>query len=459
MDAFAGVKQTIEEKKLIAAGDTVLLGLSGGPDSLCLLHVLSELQKEMGFKLHALHVNHLIRGDEANDDMQWIIGHCKLLRVPLKVVVCDVKEIASAEGISLEEAGRKIRQKALKDKAEKLRSEMKEAGEKGDVLIALAHNRDDQAETVMMRIIRGTGVHGLAAMEYRREDGLIRPLLDVSRKDIEAFCEKLELAPRMDSTNRSLEYTRNKIRHKLIPVLESEFNPNIKESLARLAENAREDDNFITDFARREMPPKAKENDMPLEQLLRMDPAVAKRLVKCMFARVGLTEDIGSVHLAALFKAAESGRSPLTIQFPQNYTAEIAYGRVSFNAPADEYAESSKYFLFHTVLLRSEAPKFSELTANQCILDAEKVAALDRDLSLRTRRPGDYIVPLGMIGSKKISDYFTDKKVPKEERDKTQLICCGRKVLWINGGTVSDDCKVDAKTRFVLFMELHRVIN
>jgi len=332
----------------------------------------------------------------------------------------------------------------------------------------LAHNKDDQAETVLMRILRGTGVHGLGAMEYEREDGLIRPLLNVPRIDVEEYCKENNLNPCEDSTNVSLEYTRNKIRLRLIPVLEREFNPNLKESLVRLADAAREDDDYINSVAKKSLPSFVIKGEhtstedwdsMPIKQLASMDPAVAKRVIKLMFARCGLQSDISAVHMKSLLGAIENG-SNATIVFPKGYKAIISYGKLSFRGPGKEITDSGEdektscFRLYCKVFPIEEVPPFSTLGKNCCALDALKLLARDGDLYIRTRRPGDQIRPLGGPGTKKLQDYMTDAKIPREERDSIKLLCCEHTVLWVKGYTISDLCKVDEDTDFVLVTKI-----
>lgn len=329
MNAELTVRKTILDHGLIEKGDQVILGLSGGPDSLCLLHILADLQRPLGFKLTALHVNHLMRGEAAAEDVNWLSGHCRAMHVPLTVDVCNVYKMAEDLGISVEEAGRKARHMALKNQQAAF---MSPCGygclSGGTVKIALAHNRDDQAETVLMRAMRGTGIHGLAAMEYAREDGLIRPLLDTPRKEIESYCERKGLAPRWDSTNADKSFTRNRMRLDLIPLLEKEYNPNLKEVLARLAANAREDDGFIENLARKAA--EGYKGSFPVKQLAAMEPALAKRVVRIMFAREGLTEDIASIHLNKLLEAVKGRKTGKIFEFPHGYIARITHEAVVF---------------------------------------------------------------------------------------------------------------------------------
>ncbi len=462
MRADSIVLETIKEHKLIQSGDILLLGLSGGPDSLCLLDILNKLQSELSFSLYALHVNHQIRGAEADRDMFCCVQNCKDRNIKLTVKIANIPEIAKRDGISEEDAGRRIRQKALRDKSTDLKKEFPDSR----VRVVLAHNKDDQAETVLMRILRGTGVHGLGAMEYERADGVIRPLLDVARVDIEEYCSENNLNPCIDSTNSVPEYTRNKVRLELIPLLEKEFNPNLKEGLIRLADAAREDDAYLNSIAKRSMPEiivkgehKSTDdfNSMPLKQLAEMDPAVAKRVIKMMFARCGLKTDISAVHMNALLGAIEN-RSNATIEFPKGYKAIISYDKLSFKSPestGDSNDDKEKVLKVSCrVFPIEELPPLKTLNKNCCALDALKLLARDCDIYVRTRRPGDKIRPLGGPGTKKLQDYMTDAKIPREERDSIKLLCCDHTVLWVKGYTISDLCKVDDDTDFVLVTKI-----
>lgn len=291
MDLKLKIKQTIEEEELITKGDKVLLGLSGGADSMCLLHILNELKSPLGFTLSALHVNHMIR-EEANEDEARLTQLCREWDVPFEAVRVDVPAYAKEKRLSTEDAGRRIRR-------EKLFSG-------GADKIAMAHNKNDQAETVLMRIIRGTGVRGLAAMEYKTEEGIIRPLLDTERAEIEKYCADKNLKPLMDKTNLQADYTRNKIRLEILPALQ-ELNPGITDALVRLADSAREDEKSI--FA---------------------------RVVMTAFAEAGLESDIGSKHINALYKATKKNVGGKIIEFPRGYKAVIKNGKVNIIYPKEK---------------------------------------------------------------------------------------------------------------------------
>ena len=405
------VLNTIKEHHLIEHGDYVFLGLSGGPDSLCRLHVLMELRYELGFEMSSIHVNHGIRGEAAKEDAMWVVNYCNKIGVSCTRVEANVPFYAEKLHLTEEEAGRRVRREIFaymaygmmgenvheKHPAWPLRNAYKGPGgikaAPKAVKIALAHNMDDQAETVLMRILRGTGVHGLTGIQYESplvdalqrvgwgirnpllqqnakdlDISIIRPLLDVPRTEIENYCTEKQLQPRIDHTNQETEYTRNKIRLELLPMLEEKYNPNIKETLVRLAANAAEDDaalarisaasakdaekvlslaafrpqepaapgNFsvnLTNVPRSRDPraPKPLLSSIALDAsaLRAMDPAVFKRVIVSEFDKLGLTEGISAVHLNALYSAVQKNIGGKTIEFPAGHTAELRAGTLT----------------------------------------------------------------------------------------------------------------------------------
>lgn len=311
MDLKLKVRKTIEANSLIDKGDKVVLGLSGGPDSVCLLSILSKLQKTFDFQLFAFHVNHCIRGEEADGDEAYAKSLCETLGVEFASVKIDVPALAKTKKKTEEEMGREVRIEEIGKFAQSV----------GANKIALAHNKNDQAETVLMRIIRGTGVHGLCAMEYKREDGLIRPLLDAERTEIESYCEKENLNPHIDHTNNEAEYTRNKIRLKLLPQIAEDFNPAVIDALVRLSASAKADDAALNKIAEELKTTSVKE-------LAKMDDALFTRVVNLLLKDAGLYEDISAVHINALKSAVQKNVGGKVIEFPKGYRAEIKKGKV-----------------------------------------------------------------------------------------------------------------------------------
>ena len=467
MKAEQIVRRTIQDHDLISPGDTVILGLSGGPDSLCLLHILTELRNELGFSLSCVHVNHLMRGETATEDAAWLTSHCDSLAVPLTICSCDVRALAKKENISVEEAGRRARHQALFKEAVDIKLQ-----KRSNVCIAFAHNKDDQAETVLMRLLRGTGIHGLSAMEYMRPDGVIRPLLDTPRKDIEEYCAFYNLSPRWDCTNASKEFTRNRLRLDLIPLLEREYNPNLKDTLARLSDNAREDDAFLEKLVKEKLSEKvalfksagddADNIAYSTADLASLDPALGKRLIKSIFSRLGLVEDIGHSHLNSLWAALQDASHGTVIEFPQGYKAEMSYDKTVFCRPKDLKVQDlnggKRFVLSQTLLPRSTIEDIMALPSGQKALDADKVKSINAPIVLRTRLPGDYIQPLGFPGTKKLQDYFVDAKVEKRVRDNVPLVCAGSEILWIFNGPVNERFKVTEDTETVILLDIHQEI-
>ncbi|MBQ9825888.1 MAG: tRNA lysidine(34) synthetase TilS [Firmicutes bacterium] len=408
-DLVKTVQNTIKEHKLVKPGDFVLLGFSGGPDSLCLFHALLELRAQMGFDFAAVHINHGIRGEAADEDAAWAVNYARSHGVSCIGAVANVPAYAKKRHMTEEEAGRSVRRevfayiaygiatgKQIGTRPDDKRPDEPNLGAsgkakssaqdrpaipvpKGGVRIALAHNMDDQAETVLMRVLRGTGVHGLSGIQYRSriDDALlrvaagtndeelrskakeldisvIRPLMDVPRSEIEAFCTENQLQPRMDHTNAETDYTRNKIRLELIPAIEKDFNPNIKEALVRLAANASEDDDALSGIAAKAMidsenvlearMPRPEDSVFPASLdpkpllssielsasvLRKLEPAVFKRIIVSEFARLGLSEGISAVHLNALYGAVQKNIGGKVTEFPGGHTATLRGGTLT----------------------------------------------------------------------------------------------------------------------------------
>lgn len=228
------VLQTIKKYHLIEENDHIILGVSGGPDSTCLFHIFLNLQKEIKFTFTVCHINHGIR-KEAIEDEKYVEGMCKQYNIPYFVKKENVLEKAEQEKVGTEEMGRKVRYAFFSEIQKQV----------GANKIATAHTKNDLVETVMMNLLRGTGLSGLKGIEAIRDNLYIRPLIECKREEIEEYCEENKLNPKIDKTNFENIYTRNKIRNELIPYIEKEFNPNIIESVARMADIIQEEDKYL----------------------------------------------------------------------------------------------------------------------------------------------------------------------------------------------------------------------
>lgn len=228
------VLQTITNNNLINSGDCVILGVSGGPDSTCLLDIFLKLQKELNFRFVVAHINHKIR-KEAIKDQEYVQTLCKKNNISCYIKHADITQIAKQQKTGIEETGRKIRYEFFEEIAKKI----------GANKIATAHNKNDKVETILMNLIRGSGISGLKGIRPVREKTYIKPLIECTKQEIEQYCIKKELNPQIDKTNFDNTYTRNRIRNELIPYLQKEFNPQIIETISKMGEIITREDEYI----------------------------------------------------------------------------------------------------------------------------------------------------------------------------------------------------------------------
>ena len=228
------ILQTIKKYSLIENGDSIVIGVSGGPDSICLLHVLNELKNELNFKIYVAHINHMIR-EEADSETEYVKEFCEKLGIECYIKRIDVIKIANNLKRGTEETGRKIRYEFFNEVLEKTVSNK----------IATAHNNNDKVETILMNILRGSGLSGLKGIEAIRDKKFIRPLIETSREEIEQYCADNNLNPKIDKSNNANIYTRNKVRNVVIPYIKQEFNPNILKTINRLSEVATEESEYL----------------------------------------------------------------------------------------------------------------------------------------------------------------------------------------------------------------------
>jgi len=304
---LARVKSVISRYKLINKNDKILVGVSGGPDSTALLYILHSLSRELNFTLHIAHLDHMLRKD-SRKDKEFVERLSQKLKIPLTCARVDV--LSSVKKGSLEEAARIARLNFLFELAEDVKADK----------IALGHNLDDQAETVLMRILRGAGLYGLAGILPKREiDGfvVIRPLIEIKREEIEAFLKRKRVRPCRDASNKEDIYLRNKIRNKLLPLLEKEYNKNIKEVLANMADSVGSDYDYLLGVAGRSM--KNIKTNFRLDKLLKLHPALRRLLFRQAIARLkGDTRRITFQHVKEI--------EDLILNRPRNSVVDLPKG-------------------------------------------------------------------------------------------------------------------------------------
>ncbi len=472
------VKNTILNNCLIEKGEHIVIGLSGGPDSVCLFHILSQLKEELGIRLHAVHINHGLRPGAADEDQRYVEGLCEEYHVPCHSYSFDVNRIAKEEGISGEEAGRRVRYQSFFEVAGRITAETG-----ATVKIAVAQNMNDQAETVLMRILRGTGTDGLCGIEYLRKENtkgtVIRPLLDVSREEVETYCRENLLKPQIDLTNLEPIYTRNKIRLELLPYLSENFNTNIMLALNRLSKIAKEDKDYfgqrvemlITEHAVMQEPERI---EISLQLLRSAPPAIRHRLIMRLYEHIGLSRNITASHLEQADRLLMEGKPSSMTDFSSGYAMGISYETVGFYKKREKETTNFEYLIHMEGItdiselkarigvkilsrrdwetLEGKEKKFRN-GCGTCRLSHDKIVESGRDLILRTRRQGDFIIPLGMQGRKKLQDFFVDEKYAREVRDRIPILCLGSEVIWVVGSRINENYKVQDHTERIILLE------
>lgn len=297
------VLETIRKYNLIEDGDKIVLGVSGGPDSICMLDNLRELKEEqiIEFEIYVAHINHMIR-EEAIDDEKYVQEYCKKYNIECFVKRADVQKIASEKKIGTEEAGRKVRYDFFEEVLQKKESNK----------IAIAHNKNDKIETIIMHLLRGSGLSGLKGIEPIRDNKYIRPLLECERTEIEQYCEDKKLNPRIDKTNFENEYTRNKIRNIVIPYIKKEFNPNIIQTLSRLSDLAADESNYIElqtqkTFEKILIAKEKEQITLNLKEFNKQDKVIKNRLILYTTKELmGSTQGIEKIHIEDIIKLCQN---------------------------------------------------------------------------------------------------------------------------------------------------------
>lgn len=446
------ILQTIETHRLIESGDTVVIGLSGGADSIYLLHRLHELKEILNIDLVTAHVNHGVRGEEALRDEEFSKMVSQSLGIPHFSKDVDMNGYAAEHKISAEEAGRILRYDFFREVASNYNS----------VKIAVAHNRDDQAETVLMRVLRGTGVDGLAGIPYVNGN-VIRPILDISRQEIEDYLHGNDIEYVDDHTNFETDYMRNVIRLELIPKLEEVYNPNIMSSLVNLSQFAREDVDYMNgevERVYRDLVISGKGHlKISIDELNLLHQTIQKRIIRKMLTvLLGTIEGIYSVHVDEILGLAKN-QTGKVIDNIKGLKISNSYGELIFEENLD--IEPKDYeFTLEMGINTLEYDLCIELSRVESLgVGSKSIAYFDGDkcngpIKVRNRRNGDRIVPIGMSGSKKLKDVFIDEKIPRDLRDELPIFLDDEKIIWIGGVRQSELTKVDENTVNIIKIEI-----
>jgi tRNA(Ile)-lysidine synthase len=446
---------TIETNKMINCGDGIVVGLSGGPDSVCMLHILNSLRQLYDIRLYAVHLNHMIRGEEADRDEQYAREFSNQLGIPFISRSIDVPSFAAEHQMSEEEAGRYQRYKLFEEIAQKV----------GAKRIAIAHNMNDQAETVIMHFLRGSGISGMGGIRPIRAGRYIRPLIYCTREEIEAYCSEQGLSPMHDSTNSEDIYARNKLRLELMPYLQNNFNPNIIECISKAADLARQDDDYLNSRALIELEKIKKKDGISVSEFNLLHISIKRRIIRLVIEKAkGSLDNIESKHIEDCIDIISKGRTGKCISLPDGVICRIQYD--CFQILKRNIIEDFQYSLpdsgivyvneadmmVSTRLFRKKDGQFFDDRFIK-YFDYDKIG---NGLIIRNRRNGDYICPKGMKGTKKLKDYFIDKKVPSDKRQSALIIAAGSEVLWLIGMRDTRNYKIDEVTENIIEIKLER---
>lgn len=446
------VERFIRENDMLPQGCSVLSGVSGGADSVALLHVLQGLREKLGFVLEAAHFNHGIRA-EAGEDEAFVSELCRTLGVPLHIGRADVPAIAGERLVSLEVAARDARHAFFR-----------EVMAEGHIdRLALAHHMDDQAETVLLRLIRGSGAEGLGAMAPVETSRIIRPFLCVGREEIRAWCGENGFVWREDASNADSSIPRNFVRNELMPQIRERLNPQATAALCRAAELLRRDEAFLAAMAEDAVRDAGARPGggvaLAAAQLSGLPGALKSRALRLLLKRAGLTRDVGLVNIDDVAALLEDGMTGRRIDLDGGYAAlreaevlvivpclpagpEYACARLS--VPGETRAAGG---VFVCELLEGVPPDLKEHSRFVQYFDADRFPG---DAVARGRLPGDRFRPLGAPGGRKFKEFLIDRKVPRWERDAIPVLAAGPEVLWAVGLAVSEGAKVMRETRSVL---------
>lgn len=460
MDFIGKVRATVQRFRMLQDGDRLIVGVSGGVDSVVLLHVLTLLRDEHDLSLVVAHLDHGIRGEESRREADFVRGLVHGMGLPFETMLVDVPAMARKRRVSLQEAAREARYRFYEEVRKK----------HGAQKVVLGQTADDQAETILMRMIRGAGLRGLKGIPPVRSGVYIRPLIEIARQDVERFADAEGLSWVTDSSNIKDIYLRNKVRRELIPHLEREYNPSIKGGLSRMASILSREEDYLDGKAEEVANGLIRGNDgeliLDIPKLTAFHEALWFRVLQKALGRVlgGDLRNIKTAHLEGICRLLTLRAPNKVLCLPQRVYVEKHYMELFIRKGKPPDVLSFEYIvdcpgvtilesLGKKLVTRIEEPEKdvpADVDSNVAYLDDNK---LIYPLVLRGFEQGDRFVPLGMRGHKKVKDFFVDAKVPKPLRRRIPLLVSGENIVWIVGYRISDYYKLTEGSKRVLRAE------
>ncbi|OGF50201.1 MAG: tRNA lysidine(34) synthetase TilS [Candidatus Firestonebacteria bacterium RIFOXYA2_FULL_40_8] len=441
------VRNTIEKYHLLKKGETVLVALSGGPDSTALLLALFEIKAKYTLKLYAVHINYHLRGTESVKDEKFAKKICAKLNIPFAVHSFDTKKIIGKR--SLQDFARELRYGAF----------LAEAGKAGASKIAVAHNKNDRVETILMRFLRGSHTAGLSGMPVKRKLAekleLIRPLFDIERKEIDVYLKNKKIKARVDKSNLKTDYLRNKVRIKLLPFLKKEYNPKIEDNLLRLAVMSSFDEEYLSGKAKKYIKGNNREYFVLAGAFEKAPLALRYRILRELIRSArGNLKGVENKHLADVIAGKKSVSFPGGLLLVRSGGKLVAVNKKNgkktvtkgLTVPGSAYFGNYKVAAAVIGMVKYFGGK------NEAYFDAGEVSF---PLNIRERKAGDRFIPFGMKSFMKLQDYMVNEKIPKYKRETIPLVTDAKgNILWVAGYRADDRFKVRPETKSVLHLKI-----
>lgn len=467
------VEKTIATYRMLKPNDSVVIGVSGGPDSVALLHVLFLIASRFSLKLGVAHLNHCLRRNDSDKDAQFVEILAKKYDLPCYTHKKDVRKYQIENKLSLEEAARRVRYTFLNNVANTMKYNK----------IAVGHHSDDNAELILMNLFRGSGTQGLSGIPPVRDHKIIRPLIKLNRSEIIDFLSQNKLEYVSDASNTDTKYLRNRVRHDLIPLLKTAYNPNISETLNRLSLIIRSEEEWLGDVVHpfyEKTVIDVQENYIILSVsvLNRYHPALQRRIIRMTIEKIkGNLRRIRFVNIHSVIGLLEKRSAygkvdlPDRIRIQRDRDALYVFKEKRMLRDVGEKYSHSGTFTFEYQIEKLESVFIREIGVNIKLTEMrmEKVfdyryagqhaGFFDKDtvsfpMVIRNFRPGDAFKPLGVGGTQKLKKFFIDKKVPRCERLKCPILLSRGKIIWVIGHRIDESVKVMPSTRNVLKVEL-----
>jgi tRNA(Ile)-lysidine synthase len=460
------VLRFIKEHNLVEPDKPLVVGVSGGPDSVCLLHILAAHKRALKTALHVAHLNHSLRGTESDSDADYVKSLASKLGIPAIIEKRDVAAYRKRHRLSLEEAAREVRYAFFTETAESLSTDT----------VAAGHTADDQIETILMHLLRGTGLAGLRGMQplgsWRTDDGtplrLIRPLLESRREETEEYCAAQGLYPRIDSSNLLHNQLRNKVRHQLLPLLR-DYNADVDNAVLRLSRAADADLAFIDEHAAQVWKSVVHEREGGMEidraKFSALHPALKRHLIRYLLQNLlGDLQDIESIHIESVVDAM-SKTAGKRLSLPRGLSFRTDYSHGSISAGDADDCPLPSLEGEHRLNIPGETDIGgwrieSSIIENKPIDEEDDrwKACMDFDvvgtvLTVRRRRRGDRFRPLGMDATKKLQDFMVDAKIPRHWRRQVPIVCSSGHIVWVAGWRIDHRVSVTPSTGRILCLK------